>query len=145
MSVIEVIVRSVIVHDGRLLVAKAPDEEHTFLPGGHVETGEGMVDALRRELREELGIECRVGPYLGVVEHAWRGPDGQHFEINHCFIVNCPEIAGRKDLRSLEEPLDFGWVPLSELESRDLRPRPLISLVRGWADGHRGVWWGSTF
>ena len=34
-------------------------------PGGKVEPGEGEVEALRREIREELAVEIAVGPRLG--------------------------------------------------------------------------------
>jgi mutator protein MutT len=37
------------------------------LPGGKVEPGETRTEALERELREELGVEARVGPCLDVV------------------------------------------------------------------------------
>lgn len=42
-------------------------------PGGKVEPGEELKDALQRELQEELNISVEVGEKLGMVE--WRYPD----------------------------------------------------------------------
>ena len=50
--------------DGRVLIAKRADDKHQGglweFPGGKVEEGEAIADALARELREELGITVRA-------------------------------------------------------------------------------------
>ena len=49
------------VEAGRLLVVRSRNKKAFYLPGGKIEAGESPEDALRREVREELGIEL-AGP-----------------------------------------------------------------------------------
>lgn len=45
------------VEAGRLLVVRSRNKKAFYLPGGKIEPGESPADALRREVREELGID----------------------------------------------------------------------------------------
>ena len=59
--------------DGRILIAKRPDDKHQGgfweFPGGKVEEGEAVLAALSRELHEELGITVEVARPLIQVRH----------------------------------------------------------------------------
>src|SRR5213076_2478715 len=52
-------VSAILSWNGRILLCRheKPGKEYWLLPGGGVNSGESLVDALRRELREEVGID----------------------------------------------------------------------------------------
>lgn len=141
MSTTHLLARAVIRRDDRLLVVRAEGQPHTFLPGGHVEDGEGLEGGLRRELREELGVDAAVGRYLGAVEHRWRRDGTPQYELNHCFAVEAPAVADDTPA-AREDYLSFAWAPVGALDEAGLQPAPLRRLL---ADGNGTVpWWAST-
>ena len=50
-------------------LAGGPDANRWELPGGKVDFGESDVDALKRELSEELGVTARIGSLVGNASH----------------------------------------------------------------------------
>jgi len=133
--------RAVIWDDNHVLVVRAEGQSHTFLPGGHRETNEGLEEGLRRELREELGVEARIGRYRGVVEHRWTRDGERQYELNHCFSVSVPHLTADRTPQAQEAFLSFAWAPVDRLAEVALEPAPLRSLL---ADGPEAPWWAST-
>lgn len=91
--------------DGRILIAQRPLEGLLGglweFPGGKREKGETMEACLKRELREELGIEVRVGELFVKVKHAFT-----HFKITlHAY--ECEHIAGEPQRLGVHH---FAWV-----------------------------------
>lgn len=66
---------ALVFHAGRLLITRRPAGKHLGgfweFPGGKLEKGESFQDCLKRELREELGIQVRVGTLLASVDHSY--------------------------------------------------------------------------
>ncbi len=140
---IRVLARAVILREGRLLLARLKGATYTHLPGGRVEPGEPVARALERELREELGVEGRVGDYVGAVEHAWEEKGELRHEINHVFDV-ATSLDPSVSPRSREPDLEFLWSLPAAWEGHDLRPPALLPLLRRRTVGDGSIGWAST-
>ncbi len=53
--------------DGNINIQHIKRDSFHKLPGGGLETGESVEEALRRELIEEAGCDCKIGELIGVV------------------------------------------------------------------------------
>ncbi len=101
--------------DGRVFVHRRGPNRR-FLPncwdvvGGHVEPGEDLVTALRREVQEETGWLLRGDPVLIHVED-WDapGPEGPQSHREFDFLV---EVEGDLSRPRLEQPrhVEFRWI-----------------------------------
>ncbi|MCX6096712.1 MAG: NUDIX domain-containing protein [Candidatus Bipolaricaulota bacterium] len=129
---IEVLARGVQVQDDRILLCRSLTQGHLYLPGGHVESGESIREALEREIEEELGAEVEVGPFLGLLEYSFHDGKEKHAELSVLFAIR-----GVGALRSREREIEFVWQRLSELNSLPLLPEPLVELLPRWLDDPR--------
>ena len=113
-------VGAVIVHDdGRLFLAlrgpAAKNERGLWeFPGGSVEFGERLADALRREIFEEYRVEIEVGDLLDVVDHLL--PDeGQHW-VSPTFL--CRVVCGEPLICEPGKCADIGWFAADEVPAQ---------------------------
>jgi len=67
----------IIFEKGKILLVKRaiyPFSGYWVLPGGHVDYGERVEEALKREMKEELGIEVKIKKLIGVYSDPKRDP-----------------------------------------------------------------------
>ena len=111
-------VGAVIVDGGRVLLIKRgqpPLQGRWSLPGGVVEVGETLREALTREVREETGLEVEVGPVVEVLERIER-EDGNRVEYHYVIIdYRCLVRGGR--LACGSDADDARWVAASDIAS----------------------------
>lgn len=90
---IEFIARGLVIHRAYCLVCWNPKGGYGYLPGGHIESEESAPTALAREMIEETGLPCRVGPLLLTHENRFRTRKRPHHEINLVFSAELTDKA----------------------------------------------------
>ena len=129
---IEVIVRGVCVLDNQVLLCRNVNSNLFYLPGGHIEFRETAIQALKREIHEELGVEAVVGAFLGCCEHAFLQKGEAHAEINLVFEMRIPAYHSAMIVSTAEAWLAFEWCALSRMQEVLLEPAPLRELLPEW-------------
>jgi ADP-ribose pyrophosphatase YjhB (NUDIX family) len=132
----ELIARGVILHKGKILVCKAVGHANYFLPGGHIDFGEGAEQALKRELLEELGVEVKTLKYIGSVENIYRANSKKHHELNLLFFVTLKT----QIFTSLEDHITFELVTTKEFLSKPVLPKALQKSVLKWLKTRQSFW-----
>ena len=139
-------VGAVIFNRGRVLLVKRGNEPlkgEWSLPGGTVEVGETLEQAIAREVNEETGLTVDVGPIVEVLDRISRDNDGR---VEHHFVLvdfTCRSRGGV--LRGASDADDAAWVALSDLARYDVAP-VTISVIqkavsRGFETGDRPLVW----
>lgn len=97
-------VKAVIERGGKILAleTKAGGEIYWVLPGGRVEYGEEPVEALEREIVEEISCEADIGEPVGMY-HFFIGPEGEGDQV---VLTAFEAEIGEQEIDISENPAD---------------------------------------
>ena len=124
----EILVRALIIRDRKILVCQTVGKDYFFLPGGHVEFGESMQDALRRELIEELNARVIASSYIGSVENIFEQNEVKKHELSFVFHVDID----LRDVVSKEEHISFYWLTFEEFIDAKVMPPAMKDAIIEW-------------
>ncbi|HXW60332.1 MAG TPA: (deoxy)nucleoside triphosphate pyrophosphohydrolase [Myxococcota bacterium] len=115
------VVAALIRKDGKVLLTQRWPGRHLGLtwefPGGKVEEGEEDLEALERELKEELGVTAKIGSCCFETRHGYGSREV------HLLIFRCKLIQGTPraiDVKAME------WADISTLMDRKFPPADLL-------------------
>jgi 8-oxo-dGTP diphosphatase len=125
-----IVVAAVIINDSQILCVQRGHSKYEYIskkyefPGGKVEVAETEIEALKREVQEELSLNIKVGEKLITVDHDY--PD---FSISlHTYLCEC---SSREII--LHEHTDFKWLDVIDLKKLDWAEAdiPIIDKLMG--------------
>jgi len=125
-------VGAVIVQDGKALVVKRAHEPRRgewSLPGGLLELGESLTDAIRREVKEETGLDVEIGPVIETFDRVHRDPDGR---IRYHFVIVdyvCWPVGG--EARAGSDAEAIAWVTAADVEEYHVNAHARAVIERG--------------
>jgi 8-oxo-dGTP diphosphatase len=102
----------ILIDDCLVLVRRRnpPFQGHYALPGGFVEIGEFLEEAVVREAREETGLDVQVERLSGVYDDPKRDPRGHVISIAYI----CKVIGGK--LKAGSDAKDVSCIPVKEIK-----------------------------
>ena len=119
-------VGAIVVKDDTLLMVKrgkVPAKGLWSVPGGRLEHGELIADAVAREVKEETGLDVEVGELLGVFEVVG--------DTHYVILDHAATVIGNPTPTPSDDAAETRWVRLEEISTLDCTPR-FEETLRGW-------------
>ncbi|MEA3533679.1 NUDIX hydrolase [Rhizobium sp. CC-YZS058] len=135
--------------DGHVLVHRATHELFWSFPGGRAEIGEPSDETLRREMREELGVDVTVQQLLWTVENFFRYENRDYHEIGFYYRMRLPDSfpfhpsAIVHTNRDGKNDLEFKWAEATtaSLKALDIPPYFIAETIETLPETPRHLIW----
>lgn len=114
-----------IVTDGeRILLARrghAPSQGAWSIPGGRVELGESLPEAVRREIQEECCLDVAVGDVAIVLDRITRSGEGG--VVSHYLIIDFWVTVVGGEAQAASDASEIGWFTIDEVRTLSTTPK----------------------
>ncbi|MBM7635824.1 NUDIX hydrolase [Streptococcus saliviloxodontae] len=113
-------VSALMIRDGQIYLVKSPKEGY-YLLGGAILVNETTEEAIKREIKEEVGISIEVEKLAFIVENHFTLEETSYHQVEFHYLVQ-PLGEPRTEIIEGGEARSCEWVPLDQLGSLDLNP-----------------------
>lgn len=129
---------SLIVKGDRVLLQNLNRNGFLCASGGHIHLGEDSKTGVIRETLEEVGVECKDPKLIAVGENFYTKNERKFHEVSFYYLTLNPEMPQEKlvDYAYDENDegkmvhIEFHWVPLSDVEKYDIRPKAIKNILK---------------
>ena len=137
----EVCIRAVIFHQNKILVCHHKEKGYYFFPGGHVNFGEKIEDALFREIKEELNTSIKKFKFIGIVDNIYKERKQKHHEINFVFDTKVDEIPKGKVIEETKKDhIGFVLFNRKRFSKEEVLPIALQKAILRWLKDKKIFW-----
>ena len=131
-------VSAVLTFNNKILVNKYSENSYC-LPGGYIELGETSLDAIKREIKEELNLDIKVNRFMGIGENFFTNLKNEKTHgIDFYYKIGVKDISSinLNDYDYLENDHGcdilhhFRWLDIDKLENYNLLPNEIIKYIK---------------
>lgn len=125
----------VIKQNDKYLIMCVDDAPYYHLPGGHIHVGENSLDAVKREIKEELDYKVVDAKLFCIQENFYEKDEFAHHGVEYYYLIEIEKNIDPVDRfviendRGIKKRLAIKWVTLEELKAIDLQPLTLKNLI----------------
>ena len=125
-------VAGIFVNDSKILFQKCEKDNYYSLIGGRVKYGETTIEALIREIQEEIGIKVNKKEIklINVSENFFKYNGKEFHELLFIYKINNKQIDQISEIKTLDKTNVVNkWYDISKLNVMDVRPNIITNLI----------------
>lgn len=129
-------VSAVIRNGNKILVHHGIKRDYYTLPGGRVKDGESTITALKREIKEEMGLDTEFVKPFSFIENFFEMDNKNYHEllVTHELKFTNEEVYKKQIIKPIEEEkngkLEFVWMDIDELQNVTFLPQKLLKYLK---------------
>ena len=121
----------IIKYNNQILFQKKQNDKYWALPGGKISVGETGEETLKRELEEEIGINCEIEKVHSVIENFFTFDNQKFHQYIFCYTLSVNEdnyIFKNNEFPGIENKgIIYKWIDINNLE--DVKPDYLKDIL----------------
>jgi len=112
--------------EGKLFLMKSHKWKNKYvIPGGHVELGETIEEALKREVKEETGMDIYDVKFIVIQDFVF---GDEFWKKKHFIFIDCACRTNSTDIRLNSEGQEYKWFSLDNLPISEIEPYTLKAI-----------------
>jgi ADP-ribose pyrophosphatase YjhB (NUDIX family) len=132
-------VEGILINDNKILLQKPLNDDGYSLPGGHIQFGETNAETLKREYKEETGIDIIVNELKWVQEVFWKWGAEYCHQISLSYLISTKDetnipmkysFEGIENIGKIENKIMFYWIPIDEIGAIKTFPPNIEELLK---------------